>query len=189
MRLGERHFAGEVSGYAFTDAALLPNGCEVVNLKLVGSETQPAILADGSEGESQSSEDEYTDWSAVEEGERGTLPEQLVFVFYPRKNSEEMFRTYFRNLPHRSARDLEGEGGTVIVESGDLNWRGFSTNYVRQREFMKRAGEPNFVDTLRVNLSLGQSCVMVAIWPAGMPGSEGAVEALLAPVESLKTSN
>lgn len=175
------HFEGSgvPSGFEISAAALLPGDKEVVKLRRVGA---PEIAVPVEDAE-EPSENELVEWSAIEEGERGLAPDELMFVFYPTEASGEMFETYFQDLPRGGANELESNGGTVILESGELNWLEYETHYVRQREFRLRGGQREFVDTLRVNLSVGQSCVLIALWPAGVPSSVEPIEEVLAQVE------
>ncbi len=183
-----QHFASDEppTGYEFSGASQLLEGRIVVKLLRSGDErSESAAQAEGELSTGGDEEPKHTDWSKVVEDERDTPPTELTFLFYPRGQSQLMFQTYFRDLPRRGLDELDGKGGSVIIESGELDWKGFRTNYVRQRRYRLHDSEPNFIDSLRVNLSVGQSCVLVAVWPRGFPSGVKAVEALLAEVDPL----
>ncbi len=193
--LWAEHFqsASAPADFEFVEAAHLTEDRQLLRLRRTGADdiagdAEPDPDSDSEEGESEEDKPEI-DWTDLEESERGTPPDELVFIFYSRESSELMLATYFQNLGHKNEEMLEDHGGGVIIESGELDWRGYRTGYVRQREYRVRAGEPEFVDSLRVNLSLGQSCVLIAIWPPSFPSGVEAIEALLADVEPLQSAD
>lgn len=184
------------SGFEFSEAALLPGDRMVVKLRrsaasvpMEDTELARNSLPEG-EGSSEPASEESldsVDWSALKEGERSLDPDELVFVIYPSQDSGAMLETYFQDLSQDGVEELGLEGGTLIVESGEFDWLGFETHYVRQREFRVRGNVPGFRDSLRVNLSVGQSCVLIALWPVGAPSSVESLEELLAQVEPRST--
>lgn len=170
------------AGYEFTSASSLPEGARVVHLRRIGAD--PIESSDRSEGGGdEGGEDDWVDWSSAKEGAAGSPPDELVLLLFPASQAKSMFESYFQDLPRRSAGELEGSGGNVIIESGELEWQGYRTNYVRQRRYKMVEEEPSFFESIRTNLSIGSPCVFVALWPRGAPAGTQSVEALLAQIE------
>ncbi|MEM7308808.1 MAG: hypothetical protein AAF682_19150 [Planctomycetota bacterium] len=68
----------------------------------------------------------------------------------------------------------------VEVDRGDVTWRGWRANFVRERAFEEGGG---WRDATRVNLSQGERyLVLFALWEPESAGSEGTLEELLAHV-------
>ena len=183
-------------GFEVESASLLPLDDKIVKLVSERAKTEAVAVdaedeletdetADASDEESKegNEDDEWIDWTKVEELANGTEPSEVYFVFYPPKASDRLMDQHFRNFPRRGADDLGKSGGNVVIESGELQWAGFATTFVRQRRYRKKDGAPSFIDSLRVNLSVGDPCVMIAIWPEREVGEASAVKPILAALE------
>ncbi|MEM7517515.1 MAG: hypothetical protein AAF368_11415, partial [Planctomycetota bacterium] len=107
---------------------------------------------------------EKVDWVAVDSVREGSSPDEVFLLTRPRAKS--LRDAYFRNLPRKGVEDLESDGGRVVIETGEVLWLGYEANTVHERQYFKQDGEPTFRDSIRVNLSVHEPCVLIALWPA-----------------------
>ena len=176
------------ASFELQDAVRLPGGESFLRFSVPGApvpevdgviEALPETDEDDPESEDEKGDD-WVDWTRVEIGEEGAAPSDVCLIFHPAEKAESLMERYFRNFPRRGVDGLEGDGGNVVIESGDTPWGIYETTFVRQRRFKKFDGEPNFVDSIRVNLTRrGAPCVLILIWPRGLPGSVEHAEAWL----------
>ncbi len=122
------------------------------------------------------------DWSAVEIPPARDAPRQAAFLFVPKANGHAVIRDMIRSLRGQDLRELDSGGGTVLIERGKLDFRGWDSDWVHLRTF-ERGG--TFRDTLRLSLSTPDApCVLTATWPRGSAGSIQVLEALISPLRS-----
>jgi len=145
------------------------------------------------------------DWDALPVVSGGD-PARAALVWYPRKSAERVLREQFTALRFDNGRMRPGGGGPgggpgggggggfgkpgeppqapppKLQDGGSLTWAGYAAPYVRLREFELEAGVPRFVESLRVNLTVGaHCCVLYLRWPPGEAGSsDKALEVLAA---------
>lgn len=171
-------------GLELRDAVRLPGGESFLRFAAPGSE---AIEDLGAVTEAEPEDaapaeggGDSVDWTSVEIGPEGEPPSDVSLIFHPASQAKTLMERYFRNFPQRGVSELESRGGNVVIESGDTSWGLYETTFVRQRRFEKFDGRPDFVDSIRVNLTRrGAPCVLILIWPRGLPGSVEAAEAWL----------
>jgi hypothetical protein len=139
------------------------------------------------------------DWDALPVVAGGD-PARAALVWFPRKSAERVLREQFTALRFDSGGMGPGGGGgsgkpgdppeapdPKLQDGGTITWAGYAAPFVRLREFELEDGVPRFVESVRVNLTLGpHCCVLYLRWPHGEAGSrEKSLEVLaaLAPLE------
>jgi hypothetical protein len=85
-----------------------------------------------------------------------------------------------RGVFGRDRGQLGPEGGTVLVERGRLDFRGWDSDWVHMRTY-ERGG--TFRDAMRISLSTPDDpCVSTVTWPRGVPASRAVLEELMRPL-------
>lgn len=194
--LGERFELSELPfELEVLDAFRLPQGEEVVILgdpeavrgpdaaaldaklaELSPEEPTPQPAGDRDDGE----DDAKFDWGVLPMGAELTPPIELAFIWYPPSQGEKILERQFGRLEFKDLSQVDWDGGTVVVDSGPLDWGDYTTHFVRERVLARDDGRPVFHDTARVNLTLGtRCCVLYMRWPRGMPGSKQRIREVL----------
>lgn len=159
--------------------AVVATGEKLVALRAGDIEEAPrAETPDEDANATGDDEDESFDWSAVEEGERGTPPVEAWLVWYVPKAGTAAVERLFEDVAWKDLGDFGSEGGRLMTEQDTLVWAGYDAGYVVEREL-----EPGgtFRDWARVNLSLpGRACILFARWARGCPASKEPLDELLA---------
>jgi len=131
-------------------------------------------------GGSVGSVDSGAGWDKLADGEAGTRPYEVAFVWYPLRMAEDLLKRQFIQVNFSDTRSVDWGGGSVVVDSGELDWFGYAARYVRERHFKWQAGEQTYHDAMRVNLTIGNRCCVAYMrWRDGAVGDKQVVEELL----------
>jgi len=121
-----------------------------------------------------------TDWSKVAIPETSGPPRQASFLFVPRDSGRGVLEGLIREVRGADRGQLGGEGGTVLMERGRLDYRGWDSDWIHLRTF-ETGG--TFRDAMRISLSTPDApCVLTATWPRGTPASRAKLDELIAPL-------
>jgi hypothetical protein len=188
------------------------DGREVVRLE--GSRGVVAALAEGALGTERDAASEPSaaeaasappiDWDALPVV-AGTDPARAALAWSPRERAERLLRDEFTALRFET-REMGPGGGPgggggpgrgkpdeppeapppKLQDGGTIHWAGYAAPYVRLREFELENGVPRFVESVRVNLTVGsRCCVLYLRWPHGEAGSREKTLEVLAALEPL----
>lgn len=133
-------------------------------VEITGGEDLTVPVAEPT-GKASGSSRKKVDWVAVDSVREGSSPDEVFLLTRPRSRAKSLRDAYFRNLPRKGVEDLKSKGGRVIIETGEVLWLGYEASTVHERKYFKQDGEPTFRDSIRVNLSLHEPCVLIALWP------------------------
>lgn len=142
---------------------------------------------------------ERIQWDSLH-GTGGMPPVRAALAWYPRKQAEKVLRAQFTALRFESGHGGMGGGGggmhgmskpgeppkapdPKLQDAGTITWAGYAAPYVRLREFEFFEGAPRFVETVRVNLTVGERCCVLYLRWA--PGEEGRRDATLRVLDAL----
>jgi hypothetical protein len=120
-----------------------------------------------------------TDWSKVAIPESSGPPRQASFLFVPGDRGRSVIDQMIREVRGSDRGQLGAEGGTVLVERGRLDFRGWDSDWIHMRTY-----EPGgtFRDAMRIALSTPDDpCVLTATWPRGVPATKAGLEELVSP--------
>lgn len=121
-----------------------------------------------------------TDWTKVPIPESSGPPRQASFLFVGGERGRSVLGDMIRDVRGGDRGSLGSEGGTVLVERGQLDFRGWDSDWIHLRTY-----EPGgtFRDAMRISLSTPeQPCVLTATWPRGIPASRPKLEELVSPL-------
>lgn len=146
------------------------------------------------------------DWDALPVVTGGD-PARAALMWFPRKSAERVLREQFTALRFDTGgRGPGGPGGgggsggggsgkpgeppkapeAKLQDGGSITWAGYAAPFVRLREFELVDGVPRFVESVRVNLTLGLNCCVLYLrWPHGEAGSREKTLEVLAALEPL----
>jgi hypothetical protein len=186
---------GPVDGRAELQAAFggasLPFGLEVVSAtRMAAGETLVVLERSGAPPEpprqepkpAAGQEPPRVDWSALPIPAAQEPPRQVALLLADGARGRAVLDALLRDVVARDRRDLGAEGGTVIVDRGRLDFRGWDSDWIHLRTF--EAGG-TFRDAVRVSLSTPERpCVLTATWPRGSAASKALLDALIAPLNA-----
>jgi hypothetical protein len=125
-----------------------------------------------------------TDWSKVAIPAESGPPRQASFLFVPGDRGRKVLEDMIRDVRGGDRMHFGPEGGTVLLERGRVDFRGWDSDWIHLRTY-----EPGgtFRDAMRISMSTPEEpCVLTATWPRGVPASlpvlEQAIKPLVAPV-------
>ncbi len=122
---------------------------------------------------------EPVDWTKVLIPEASGPPRQAAFLFVPSARGSQVLDDMIRSVQGRDRGQLGREGGTVLLDRGRLDFRGWNSDWIHMRTY-----EPGgtFRDAMRISLSTPEEpCVLTATWSRGVPASKQVLEELVAP--------
>lgn len=120
-----------------------------------------------------------TDWSKVAIPESSGPPRQASFLFVPGERGRGVLEEMIRNVRGADRGMLGPEGGTVLVDRGRMDFRGWDSDWIHMRTY--EAGG-TFRDAMRISLSTPDDpCVLTATWPRGVPASKAVLDELVKP--------
>jgi len=130
-------------------------------------------------GRSSGGRDSGAGWEKVEPTvAAGTPPGELTFVWYPLSAAEQLLERQFIRVYFSDTRSVDWNGGSVVVESGELDWHGYAPRYVVERHFKRVDGKQTFHDVVRVNLTIErQCCVAYLRWADGAAADKQVIAA------------
>lgn len=118
-----------------------------------------------------------TDWSKVAIPETSGPPRQAAFLFVPGERGRGVLEEMIRNVRGADRGMLGPEGGTVLVDRGRMDFRGWDSDWIHMRTY--EAGG-TFRDAMRISLSTPDDpCVLTATWPRGVPASKAGLDELV----------
>jgi len=118
------------------------------------------------------------DWSTVPVVDSNTPPRQAAFLFVSGEKGRSVIEEMIRNVRGRDRGELGSEGGTVVLERGRLDFRGFDSEWIHLRTYEPG---PTFRDAMRISLSTPvDPCVLTVTWPRGNPASHAQLATLTA---------
>ncbi len=120
------------------------------------------------------------DWSKLEIPTASGPPRQVAFLFVPAAKGSKVLDEMIRNVYGRDRGQLGREGGTVLLERGRLDFRGWNSDWIHLRTYER--GE-TFRDAMRISLSTPEDpCVLTATWSRGVPASLAVLQDLIRPL-------
>jgi|GEM_PF-1345528 len=163
-------------GLAIQSATEMSSGGSLIVYAMPGSaiETEPPRV------ESKSPEDggPRIDWSKVPVPESTATPRQASFLIVAGDKGRSVLEEMIRNVRGRDRGELGAEGGTVVLDRGKMDFRGYDSEWIHMRTY-----EPGltFRDAMRISLSTPENpCVLTATWARGNPASRTQLETLTA---------
>lgn len=165
-------------GLEINSATRMSSGGELVVYEVPGAPTEAAAPDAPAKVEGQ--EEPRTDWSKVPVPATGGPPRQASFLFVAGERGRSVLGDMIRDVRGRDRGELGAEGGTVLVDRGRLDFRGWGRDWIHLRTY-----EPGgtFRDAMRISLSTPEDpCVLTATWPRGSPASLAQLEALVSPL-------
>lgn len=120
------------------------------------------------------------DWTQIEIPDAGDPPRQAAFLFVPAAKGGQVLDQMIRNVHGRDRGQLGREGGTVLLERGRSDFRGWNSDWIHLRTY-ERGG--TFRDAMRVSLSTPEDpCVLTVTWARGAPASLAQLQDLVRPL-------
>ncbi len=167
-------------GLAIESATEMSSGGSLVVYAMPGAaaEAKPAPVESKSSNESEP----RIDWLQVPVPESNAPPRQASFLLVPGEKGRSVLEEMIRNVQGRDRADLGREGGTVVLDRGKLDFRGYDSDWIHMRTYEPG---PAFRDAMRISLSTPDNpCVLTVTWPRGNPASRAQLEALTAPLRA-----
>jgi hypothetical protein len=165
-------------GLEISSATRMSSGGELVVYEVPGAPVEATAPEASAEVESQ--EAPPTDWSRVPVPSTGAPPRQASFLFVAGERGRSVLGEMIREVRGRDRSELGAEGGTVLLDRGRLDYRGWDSDWVHLRTY-ERGG--TFRDAMRISLSTPEDpCVLTATWPRGSPGSLAQLQELVSPL-------
>ena len=119
-------------------------------------------------------------WIQLPPGEVGHDPWQVAIVRYPKSQAESVLDRQFARVSFQDLSQISEQGGETALDNGYVVWGGYRLPFVRTRHFRKEDGKPVFHDSIRVNMTRGQTAIVLyARWKPGAMGQIEPVEAIL----------
>lgn len=120
------------------------------------------------------------DWTKLEISAISGPPRQAAFLFVPAAKGSAVLDEMIRNVYGRDRGQLGSEGGTVMLERGRIDYRGWNSDWIHLRTY-ERGG--TFRDAMRISLSTPEDpCVLTATWSRGVPASLAVLQDLIRPL-------
>jgi len=120
------------------------------------------------------------DWSAIAIPATREPPEQATFLIVEKSSGRTVIEALVRNVMMPDTKGLGPEGGTVLIDRGRSDFRGWESDWVHLRTF--EAGG-KFRDAMRISVSTPeQPVVLTATWPRGNPATREMLDELLKPL-------
>lgn len=167
-------------GLAVESATQMSTGGALVVYQAPGAplEAPPPPVEHGGDGPKPDAP--RTDWSKVEIPAESGAPRQAAFLFVPKGAGRDVLDQMVRNVHGGDRAHFGPEGGTVLVERGRLDFRGWDSDWIHMRTYESGG---TFRDAMRVSLSTPDDpCVLTATWPRGTPASRAKLDELISPL-------
>lgn len=120
------------------------------------------------------------DWTKLEIPSASGPPRQAAFLFVPAAKGSAVLDEMIRNVYGRDRGQLGSEGGTVMLDRGRIDYRGWNSDWIHLRTY-ERGG--TFRDAMRISLSTPEDpCVLTATWSRGVPASLAVLQDLISPI-------
>lgn len=163
-------------GLAIESATQMSSGGSLVVYAMPGAAPEAAPVA--VEPKAPNDQAPRFDWSTVPIVDSNTPPRQAAFMFVSGEKGRGVIEEMIRNVRGRDRGELGPEGGTVVLDRGKLDFRGYDSEWIHMRTYEPG---PAFRDAMRISLSTPENpCVLTVTWPRGSSASSAQLETLTA---------